>query len=91
MRIAYFDCASGIAGDMLFGALVDGGADLAAIQTGVASLGLPEVKITAGEVRRKGFRGIKIEIHHPAEHKHRHLHHIVEMIDASQITARARI
>ncbi len=75
---------------MLLGALVDAGADLAAIQAGVASLGLPEVNITAGEVRRKGFRGLKIEIQHPAEHKHRHLHHIVEMIDASQITPRAK-
>ena len=90
MRIAYFDCASGIAGDMVLGALVDAGADLAAIQSGVASLGLPDVKISAAEVRRKGFRGVKIEIQHPPEHKHRHLHHIVEMIEAGKLTARAK-
>ena len=59
MRVAYFDCACGIAGDMTLAALIDAGADLAAIQAGVASLGLPEVKITAAEVRRKGFRGLK--------------------------------
>ena len=62
MPLAYFDCPSGIAGDMTLGALIDAGADLAAIQAGVASLGLPGVKITAAEVRRKGFRGMKIEI-----------------------------
>jgi hypothetical protein len=90
MRIAYFDCASGIAGDMLLGALVDAGADLAAIQAGVESLGLPNVKITATEVRRKAFRGLKIEIQHPAEQKHRHLHHIFEMIDAGSFSARAK-
>jgi pyridinium-3,5-bisthiocarboxylic acid mononucleotide nickel chelatase len=91
MRIAYFDCASGIAGDMVLGALVDCGADLAAIQTGVESLGLPDVKISAAEVRRKGFRGLKIEIEHPAEQKkHRHLHHIIEMIDAGKLTPRAK-
>src|SRR5262249_29707234 len=84
------DCASGIAGDMTLAALVDAGADLAAIQSGVASLGLPEVKITSAEVRRKGFRGLKIEIQHPPEHKHRHLHHITEMIDASKLTPRAK-
>ncbi|HEY2826350.1 MAG TPA: nickel pincer cofactor biosynthesis protein LarC [Pirellulales bacterium] len=90
MRIAYLDCASGIAGDMLLGALVDAGADLATIQAGVASLGLPEVKITATEVRRKGFRGVKIDIQHPAEQKHRHLHHIIEMIEAGKLTPRAK-
>jgi pyridinium-3,5-bisthiocarboxylic acid mononucleotide nickel chelatase len=90
MRIAYFDCASGIAGDMVLGALVDAGADLAAIQAGVASLGLPEVKISTAEVRRKGFRGVKIEIEHPPEQKHRHLHHIVEMIEAGKLTARSK-
>jgi pyridinium-3,5-bisthiocarboxylic acid mononucleotide nickel chelatase len=71
MRIAYLDCASGIAGDMLLAALVDVGADLAAIQSGVASLGLADVKITSADVRRKGFRGLKIEIEHPQEQKHR--------------------
>ena len=39
MRIAYLDCASGISGDMTLGALVDAGADLAAIQAGIDSLG----------------------------------------------------
>ncbi|HZZ29961.1 MAG TPA: nickel pincer cofactor biosynthesis protein LarC [Pirellulales bacterium] len=90
MRIAYFDCASGIAGDMLLGALVDAGAELAAIQSGVASLGLPGVNITASEVRRQGFRGLKIEIQHEPEQKHRHLHQIVDMIDGGAISPRAK-
>ena len=75
---------------MTLAALVDAGADLAAIQSGIDSLGLTGVKIVAGETRRKGFRGLKIEIQHEPEHKHRHLHHITEMIDASQITPRAK-
>src|SRR6476620_912863 len=90
MRIAYFDCLSGIAGDMTLAALIDAGADLAAIQAGVESLDLPAVKIVAGEVRRKGFRGLKIEIQHEPESKHRHLHQITEMIDAGRLTARAK-
>ncbi len=90
MRIAYFDCPSGIAGDMTLAALVDAGADLAKIQAGVASLGLPGIKITKEEVKRKGFRGVKINIEHEPEHKHRHLHHITDMIDAGQLTARAK-
>src|SRR5262245_37066940 len=90
MRIAYFDCPSGIAGDMTLGALVDAGADLNAIQAGVASLGLRGVKITKEEVRRKGFRGVKIHIDHEPQDKHRHLHQITEMIDAGQLSGRAK-
>jgi uncharacterized protein (TIGR00299 family) protein len=90
MQIAYFDCLSGIAGDMTLGALIDAGADLAVIQSGVASLGLPGVRIATAEVRRKGFRGLKVDIEHEPEHKHRHLHHIVDMINAGQLTARAK-
>ena len=90
MRLAYFDCASGIAGDMMLAALVDAGADLAAIQAGVASLGLPGVRLVSAEVHRKGFRGLKIDVQHEPEHKHRHLHHITEMIDAGRLTPRAK-
>ena len=86
MRIAYLDCASGISGDMTLGALVDAGADLGAISDGVASLGLPGVHIVASEVKKKGFRATQITIEHTPEDKHRHLHHITDMIDASQLT-----
>ena len=90
MRIAYLDCASGIAGDMMLGALVDAGADLAAIQAGVSSLGLPNVQIVASETKRKGFRATKIDIRFEPEQKHRHLHHITDMIDAGILSLRAK-
>jgi uncharacterized protein (TIGR00299 family) protein len=88
--LAYLDCASGIAGDMTLAALIDAGADFAAIQVGIDSLGLPGVRLATSEVRRKGFRGLKLDIQNEPEHKHRHLHHITEMIDASGITPRAK-
>ena len=90
MRIAYLDCASGISGDMTLGALVDAGADLATIQAGIASLGLPGVRLSAAEVKKKGFRATQITVAHEPEHKHRHLHHITAMIDASALSARQK-
>lgn len=90
-RIAYFDCLSGISGDMTLGALVDLGADVKAIESAVRSMGLPEVSISAGVVKKCGFRAIKVDISHPPEHAHRHLHHITEMIDrAAEVDQRAK-
>jgi uncharacterized protein (TIGR00299 family) protein len=82
-RIAYFDCLSGISGDMTLGALIDLGAETAAIQSAVRSMGLPEITISSCEVKKCGFRAISVQIDHPPEHAHRHLHHISEMIDSS--------
>ncbi len=90
MRIAYLDCASGISGDMTLGALVDAGADLAAIQRGIDSLGLPSCRLVDSEVKKQGFRATQITIEHEPEHKHRHLHHITAMIDGSALTARQK-
>jgi uncharacterized protein (TIGR00299 family) protein len=90
MRIAYLDCASGISGDMTLGALVDAGAELAAIQAGIDSLGLPGCRLVASEVKKRGFRATQITVEHEPEHKHRHLHHITAMIDGSVLTARQK-
>jgi uncharacterized protein (TIGR00299 family) protein len=90
MRIAYLDCASGISGDMSLGALIDAGADLAVIQAGIDSLGLPGCRLIATEVKKRGFRATQITIEYEPEHKHRHLRHITAMIDASTLTARQK-
>ena len=90
MKLAYFDCLSGISGDMTLGALVDCGIDLAALQAGIDSLGLPSCKLVAEEVKRKGFRGTKVTVQHEPEHAHRHLHHITEKIDASSVLTAAQ-
>ena len=87
MKIAYFDCTSGISGDMTLGALVDAGVSLATIQEGIDSLGLPDCRLSQEEVKKKGFRATQIRIDHQPEHTHRHLHHITEMIDRSRLTS----
>jgi len=89
-RIAYLDCASGISGDMMLGALLDAGVDLAAINAGIRTLGLPTVKVVATEVKKKGFRATQITVAHEPEHKHRHLHHITAMIDGSSLGNRQK-
>ncbi|WP_417744866.1 nickel pincer cofactor biosynthesis protein LarC [Rosistilla oblonga] len=90
MRIAYFDCTSGISGDMTLGALIDAGASIDRIQAGVRSMGLGEISITAENIKKYGFRATQVTIAHPPEHAHRHLHHIEAMLDKGDISAEAR-
>jgi uncharacterized protein (TIGR00299 family) protein len=87
MKLAYFDCLSGISGDMTLGALVDCGIDLAALQAAIDSLSFPNIRLTSEEVKRHGFRATKVKVEHEPEHAHRHLHHITEKIDASTVLA----
>jgi uncharacterized protein (TIGR00299 family) protein len=54
-RVLHLNCAAGVSGDMLAGALLDLGADLEAIRGAVASLGLGEVAVAAREVRTGGL------------------------------------
>ena len=84
--LIYLDCASGISGDMLLGALLDLGAPLEAIESAVQSLGLPQCRLVVSEVRRAGFRATKLDVQHPAEHVHRHLSDIERMIGDGNLT-----
>lgn len=90
MKIAYFDCGSGISGDMTLGALIDLGAPLEAIQEKLDSLKLPECRLRTETVKRHGFRATKLHVDAAPEHRHRHLHHIVAMIDGSTLSERQK-
>lgn len=87
MRVAYFDCFSGISGDMTLGALVDAGVDPRAIIDAVGRLNLP-VELSFETVRRGGFRATYAKVDAQPEHAHRHLHHIEAIIDKAELPAR---
>lgn len=89
MRLLHFDCFSGISGDMALGALIDAGADEAAIRTGLDSLGLP-IQLRVEKIRKSGFAATQVTIEAAHEHKHRHLHHIEEILASGKLTPRQR-
>jgi pyridinium-3,5-bisthiocarboxylic acid mononucleotide nickel chelatase len=89
-KLAYLDCQSGISGDMTLGALVDAGADIDQLNEAIASLGLPDCRLVAQEVKKAGFRATQVTVEYRPEHTHRHLHHIVAMIDGSRLTDRQK-
>ncbi|HAX42855.1 MAG TPA: nickel pincer cofactor biosynthesis protein LarC [Bryobacteraceae bacterium] len=89
MKIAYFDAFSGIAGDMTVGALIDAGADTPALFAGLDSLGTG-ARFRAERVKKKGIMGTQFTVEHEDQKKHRHLPHIVKMIEAAELPERAK-
>jgi pyridinium-3,5-bisthiocarboxylic acid mononucleotide nickel chelatase len=72
-RVLYFDCFSGISGDMTLGALLDAGLPLADLQRALGSLALGDAHVHADRVLRTGVAATKFHVH---EHKHDgHEHH----------------
>jgi len=63
MRIAHFDCFSGISGDMTLGALIDAGADAARLDATVEALGLDaEVTISIRREQRGHAGGTRVVV-----------------------------
>lgn len=62
MKIAYFDCVGGIAGDMALGALLDAGADLESLVVGLKSLDLPPWELQVGRTTRSGIAANSVEV-----------------------------
>jgi len=85
MRIGYFDCFSGVAGDMILAAVIDAGCPLEYLQEVVGRLRLPEVAITAEKVRRGGMAAtyVRVAVGPAAKTQHRHLPQILEIIGAA--------
>ena len=77
MKIIYFDCFSGISGDMILGAFVDAGLDINFLQEQLAKLHLHGYEISAEKVKRAGICGTKVHviISHKDAHSHATHHH----------------
>ncbi|MBW2056691.1 MAG: nickel pincer cofactor biosynthesis protein LarC [Deltaproteobacteria bacterium] len=62
MRIAYFDCFSGICGNMILGGLLDLGVPRALMEEGLGRLGLEPFEISASVEERAHLRGTHVSV-----------------------------
>lgn len=87
MRTLYFDCFSGISGDMVIGALIDAGADPVQMEEELKKLNMDEeYNLSWGKVVKNGITSTKFDViltsksdqthehSHSHEHEHRHGH-----------------
>ena len=60
--IAYFDCSSGISGDMILGALVDAGVSPEKLNKALSCLPVRGYRLNVKEVKRAGLKATKVDV-----------------------------
>jgi uncharacterized protein (TIGR00299 family) protein len=104
-RLLYFDCFSGISGDMVLGALIDAGLPFEELQRALGSLAVSGFDVGTKRVLRAGVTATQFIVHehgaqHPApgDHAHHHSHphphrslaEIFALIDRSALSSGGR-
>ncbi|MDF2881935.1 MAG: hypothetical protein K0R54_2492, partial [Clostridiaceae bacterium] len=100
MKILYYDCFSGISGDMNLGAMIDIGVDKDYINKQLAKLNINEFELDIKKDSRKGISGTNLNVlvhnnddhlenhehnHHMEHHHHRNLEDVRNIIMGSQL------
>jgi pyridinium-3,5-bisthiocarboxylic acid mononucleotide nickel chelatase len=92
--LAYFDCYSGISGDMALGAMVDAGVQADALREGLAALPLTGWHLEVERVAQRGLAGTRVHVVVESEvnvgDKERHLADIEALINAAELPVRVR-
>lgn len=89
MRVAHFDCFSGISGDMVLGAVIDAGVPADAIRAALDSLELP-IKLELEKVKRCGFAATKATIEAADQEDYRFLPDVEAILAKGALTAKQR-
>src|SRR5213080_281544 len=87
MKLAYFDCFSGISGDMTLGALVDAGCDVEHLRSELGGLQVPGWELCAEKVWKNGMAATYVMVNTEDRTKHRSLS---DSRGFAEVAARAR-
>ena len=90
MKTAYFDCFSGISGDMTLGALIDSGLDFGLLKNELDKLGLSDYEIGTSREMRGYITGARFNVEAGESHHHRGLTEINSIINSADISQRAK-
>jgi uncharacterized protein (TIGR00299 family) protein len=85
-RLLYFDCFSGLAGDMIVGALIDLGVPLDTVRSAVAALPLSGCELRTEKVERQSIAATRFVVDVDGEQQpHRHYSDIRQMIEQADL------
>ena len=91
MKIIYFDCFAGIAGDMTVAALLELGLPLETLREGLAALPFSGYTLESSKVLRHGIAGTSFRVRlSGADQPHRHYDSIAAMIEAAPLKERVK-
>lgn len=90
MKTIYFDCFSGISGDMTLGALIDAGLDYKAWQAELARIDIEGWSVSKKKVTRAGIAATKLTVKYKGHQPHRGLSQITGIIAKSKISKPAK-
>jgi pyridinium-3,5-bisthiocarboxylic acid mononucleotide nickel chelatase len=91
MRILYYDCFSGISGDMNLAAMIDLGIDREYLTGELKKLNLKGWELIAEDDQRHGIHGTKVTVNQTIhEHVHRHLSDIENIINSSTLDVKTK-
>ncbi len=89
-KVIYFDCFSGISGDMILGALCDAGLDIAQLRAMLNTLPVSSWSIDATREVRGWLSGTRMHVVAPEQDTHRHLHDVTAIINAAELPAHVK-
>ncbi|MFO7756408.1 MAG: nickel pincer cofactor biosynthesis protein LarC [Bacteroidales bacterium] len=91
MKTLYYDCFSGISGDMNLGAMIDLGIDKDYLISELEKLNLGGWEMRVEKDQRHGITGTRVTVVlSKEEHKHRHLSDIEKIIQDSSLNSRVK-
>ena len=91
MKILYYDCFSGISGDMNLGAMLDLGIDATFLKDNLEKLNLKGWELEVAKDQRHGIIGTKVTVKQSYhEHTHRHLSDIEKIINDSALDSETK-
>ena len=90
MRVCYFDCFAGAAGDMILGALLDAGVPTPIVEDALRSLNLEGWSLGVTEVNKGGLRATRAAVQARDDGPPRSLADIEELLTSSGLSERTR-